>query len=82
MNSRDLQAVLDHSRQIGDILERNYPHDVHEHPIQAVHVDAIAHELTIVVAEILQSWLDAGSERDVTMEDLEGPIRAHVRSWT
>lgn len=46
------------------------------------HVREVAEGITEVVAEILQAWLDAGSEREVTMEDLGPVIEEHVKGWS
>jgi hypothetical protein len=46
-----------------------------------INADKVAEDITLVVAEILQSWLDAGSERDVTFEDLGPAITDHVKGW-
>lgn len=43
---------------------------------------AVADDLTMVVAEILQSWLDAGSEREVTEEEIGPIMRDHCRGWS
>jgi len=53
-----------------------------DHPIITDEsAEDITHDILIVVAEFLQSWLDAGSERDNTHEELFDPIFNHVRSW-
>lgn len=50
--------------------------------IPGEHYEKIAEELTLFLANVLQSWLDAGSERDVTMEELGPVIEEHVRGWS
>jgi len=55
------------------IIPRHIPRD---------HVGAISEAITLCVAEILQAWLDAGSEREVTMEELLEPITLHVQDWS
>ena len=44
-------------------------------------MDTISEHLTGFIAEVLQAWLDAGSERDVTLENLYDPIHKEVGSW-
>jgi hypothetical protein len=72
---------------IGYMLEDAFPAPkdwdaVTKFPIHAEHVDAISDYITLVVAEILQAWLDAGSERDVTLEELGPHITDHVKGWS
>jgi hypothetical protein len=43
--------------------------------------EEVAEIITDVVAEILQAWLNAGSERDVTGEELGPVILEHVKGW-
>ena len=66
---------------IGDNLRLAYPPN-RALFVPAQHVEAIADEITAVVAEILQAWLDAGSERDVTFEELGPVILDHVKGWS
>lgn len=72
--------------QIGQELEARYPAVPIEGTglglIPDTHAAAISEEITAVVAQILQSWLNAGSERDVTLEELYDPIAAHISGWT
>lgn len=79
-------TVLARARLIGRGLEELYPRTVDYtnsfHLVPAEHVEAIADAITLVVAEILQAWLDAGSERDVTLEELGPAIRDHVKGWS
>jgi len=76
--------ILTLARQIGDELEHRYPTVTIDNApaIPYDSVDALADDLALVLAEILQSWLDAGSERDVTLEELTDPIRQHLLGWT
>lgn len=82
----DTMDVRNLACAIGNILERNYPavkpgdHD-RAIAVPHAHVPAIADAITLVVADILQSWLDAGSERDVTLEELGPVIEGHVYGW-
>ena len=88
-------TIIAHAKAIGDELERTYPaaHTTvtkvsgmdyeYTYPhVPAEHAEAIADHIALVVAEILQSWLDAGSERDSTLEDLGPAILNHVKGWT
>lgn len=80
----DLNALHDHARAIGDLLEATYP-TVRIDSARLIphqYTEEVATAITLVVAEILQSWLDAGSERDVTIEELGEPMIAHVFGWT
>lgn len=43
--------------------------------------EAVADAIVSVVAEILQAWLDAGSEREVTDEQIGECITDHVLGW-
>jgi DNA-binding ferritin-like protein len=66
---------------IADALYAKYP------PNQPMlvphqHVEALAADLTLLIAEILQAWVDAGSERDAVMEDLLPHIEAEVHGWS
>lgn len=73
------------AQRIGDLLQEMFPvpdpSPVDCPCIPKEHAEVIAETLTAVIAEILQSWLDAGSERDSTMEELFDPIHAHLRGW-
>lgn len=75
----DMSSILDHAREIGKILEWQHPAIDRAIPDEAV--TPIADAITLVVAEIIQSWINAGSERDNTLEELGPAIEAHVRSW-
>jgi hypothetical protein len=77
--SDNTDTVRELSRIIGTLLEREYP--AVDRGIPAEHADTISDEICLVVANILQAWLDAGSEREVTLEDLYGPINDHVKGW-
>jgi len=76
--------IVNHASAIGEILANDAPPDTSlGYPtIPDDRADEIADSITLVVAQILQSWLDAGSERENTVEELGDPIREHVRSWT
>lgn len=76
-------AVRAPASTIGRRLAERFPADHSAgHPmIPAEAAEPIADTITMVVAEILQAWLDAGSERDVTLEELGPSILAHVRDW-
>jgi hypothetical protein len=78
----DHNDVVAFAAAIGNILVRHYPAPDLEHgSIPADNAEAISDYITLVVAEILQAWLDAGSEREVTLEELFGPIYDHVKGW-
>lgn len=73
----------------GGILEQRFPAvpfpDAgldHPQAIPHQHVEELAEEITLIVAQIIQSWLDAGSERDVTLEELTEPIAEHLKGWS
>lgn len=88
MNPEDANAIVAHASHIGDLIEKYHP-AVHlpglpEHGPRAIpraDVDEISDVITMVVAQILQSWLNAGSERDVTYEELGPEIRTHLIGW-
>lgn len=93
-NEPDLNRILDRADQIGSILEACFPAMSALEPTKSREevggpgliphqvVTQVAETLTLVIAEILQSWLDAGSEREVTLEELGGVIEDHVRGWS
>lgn len=71
--------IINSGQSIGQVLEHNYP--AFDNGIQPEHVEEVADYITLVVAQILQAWLDAGSERDVTLEELGPHIEDHIRMW-
>lgn len=78
--------ILDHAREIGDLIESTFPKvlllpDSSIGAVPMKHAEQVAELITDVVAEILQSFLDAGSERDVTLEELGPVIVDHVKGW-
>jgi hypothetical protein len=80
-----LQLNLNAAARIGVRLTEVFP--VRETPdrvptIPAEYADDIADQITAVVAEIIQQYLDAGSERENTMEELGPVIADHVKSWS
>lgn len=77
-------VIESHTDAIADRLVKLYPvaRNGVAQGIREDAVDAIADELTSMIAEILQAYLDAGSERDVTHEELGPAIRDHVAGWT
>lgn len=82
MNETTRKAANEVSRVL---LEKYQP--VGEEPgmltyIPRAGVEEIAEELTDFIAEVLQGWLDAGSERDVTYEELGPAIQDHVKGWS
>lgn len=42
----------------------------------------VADDIVLLVAEMLQAWLDAGSEREVTEEEIGEAMRDHCRGWS
>jgi hypothetical protein len=50
--------------------------------IPGEHYKDVAEMVTAVVAEIIQAWLDAGSEREVTLEELGPEIEEHIKGWS
>jgi hypothetical protein len=46
------------------------------------YVAAVAEGITSVISEILQAWLDAGSEREATDEEMGPVIESWVRGWS
>lgn len=64
-------------------MVRNIIRPVHEiYPtITSDSSTPIAEEICYIVAEMLQVWLDAGSERESTMEEIFPAIHDHVASW-
>lgn len=76
--------LRDHAQAIGNHLADVYPPAYREgYPtVPSEHLDAITEEVTLVVAEIIQAWIDAGSERDAVMEELSPHIRNELKGWT
>lgn len=76
--------IVNHATAIGQLLEEKHPAvEMNGHTgIADADAEDVAAVITLVVAQILQSWLNAGSERDNTIEELEPHILKHVRSWT
>jgi molybdopterin biosynthesis enzyme MoaB len=70
--------------RIGRMLEQRHPADTSlgYRTIPDDGVKDISAVITLVVAQILQAWLDAGSERDVTIEALNEVIENHVAEWS
>lgn len=80
----DHNDVITFASTIGTILERHYPcpEDAPIGGIPPAHVEAVSDYITLVVAEILQAWLGAGSEREVTLEELGPHVLDHVKGWS
>lgn len=85
MDNADACQIVGHATMIGDLLEKNHPRVMLDGTgcgaVPKADVKDVAGVITMVVAQILQSWLDAGSERDVTMEELGPVIEEHVDGW-
>jgi uncharacterized protein YicC (UPF0701 family) len=85
------QKALKKAAEIGWRMERKWPArsaidpaELAEGDIGLIPAEAseeVAEIITDVVAEILQAWLNAGSERDVTGEELGPVILEHVKGW-
>lgn len=72
---------------VGDALARQFPplhHPTNGPCIPFNHLDAITEGFMLVIAEAIQSWIDAGSEREAVMEaeDLHAAIHDELRSWS
>jgi len=70
---------------IGRVLHRQFedlPTDCFN-CIPAEAIEGITTALMTVVAEVIQAWIDAGSERDVVMEDekLRTAIQEQLAQW-
>jgi len=70
------EILMDCASIQGRILKAEWP------KINTTNTPHISYYITLVAAQMLQAWLDAGSERDNTIEDLWDRIEAHVLSWT
>lgn len=80
-----LNSIHNHATRIGDILSTQYGVVEGYDGFGAIPADkdeALAEDLTAIIAEILQAWLNAGSEREATMETLFPAMLAEVREWT
>jgi galactitol-specific phosphotransferase system IIC component len=84
MPDLDSNLIISHASVIGNHLANVFPSVMSDGAqlIPANAVTPVADVITLVVAEILQAWLNAGSERDVTLEELGPAIEAHVRDWS
>lgn len=91
---RDLTYEKTAPKAVRDIMITLYgqhPPDVVGGPGKVSHFDAIPQSavdpmtdiVVGLVAELVQGYIDAGSERDVTMEDdkLREGIRQHFQAW-
>lgn len=85
MNILSSLRVLD---AINDALQAEYPPveiNTPEHIgpcIPQQHVTAIAEELTFIIAHVVASYIDAGSERDAVMENLTPYVEHELRQWS
>lgn len=83
-----MNPIIDAARLIGNELERTYPAvdnpDVGAPAIPAEAVEDITETLQLVIAEVIQAWIDAGSEREVTLEcePLYLALRNHLYGWS
>lgn len=50
--------------------------------VPSEHLEGIEYVLTATIAEVIQAYIDAGSERDVTHEELGPEILKHLKEWT
>lgn len=71
------------AERMGHHLEFIFPQRITDGQpgIPQEYVDDITDHITLYIAEILQAWLDAGSERENTQEELYTPIRDHIATW-
>lgn len=69
-------------QQLGNAAILHFPPDGQLVPVTAI--DALAEMFQVAIAEAIQSWIDAGSERDVTMENEElfRVIRSELHGWS
>lgn len=81
------EAMQRIGHDLGETLATNYP--AVQHPdnlgcVPAAHLDALTDHLLVMLAETIQSWIHAGSERDVTIsdEELYIAIRNHLKEWS
>ena len=83
--------IEDHNRiialagEIGNILTQTFPEakirGINGTTVPKKYYKEIAENITMVVANILQAYLNAGSEREVTEEELGPVIEEHVKGW-
>ena len=76
--------IVNHATAIGQLLEKHHPrtYDGIQNGFTNIEdADEVAGCVTLAVAQILQVWLDAGSERENTIEELGPAIQEHFRSW-
>ena len=67
---------------MGEVLESYFPRNGLFVPHESV--EPIADAMQAIIAEALQAWIDAGSEREVTMENeqLREALVAEVFGWS
>lgn len=70
--------------QLADAIRKEFPPtSLDGRPcIPSNYAANIADVLTTVVAEVVQAYIDAGSERDATFEELGPAILDHINGWT
>lgn len=80
----DWQTMRPHVYAIAETITARYPAvERNGYPcVPSAHVEAISEHLTMIVAEVIQAYIDAGSERDVTLEELGPQISDHLNGWT
>ena len=84
------QNFLEHARSMGRLLLLKWPATevpmgpglTPQQVVPKAHADEIADLITLGVAEMIQAYIDAGSEREVTMENLGPHIAEEIHSWT
>jgi len=87
MNEKQLKAsnelwqqIRSKAAEVGEILLERYPvTEVDSIPAEGAEV--IADVLTMFIAEVVQCYINAGSEREVTLEELGPVIEEHIKSW-
>lgn len=78
------QEIRPQAELLGDTLEKHYPRNEGEPPsINREHLEELTDHLIMVIAEVIQAWIDAGSEREVTMEneELRKAIHNELEGW-
>lgn len=82
MTYEQRNRVLELASEIGGIASSSYPSPTSSpQSMPKEHIDAISELVIDVVCRIEQAWLNAGSERDVTIDNLGPHIEEHMKGW-
>jgi len=85
LTPEQMRAVVDHGRALGHYLAGQYPPVVMEglSVIPDAAVPRFCDAIMVVVAEVIQAYIDAGSEREATMEneDLWHCLEGEFGGW-